>query len=290
MLYDNALLCRVYAHLWRATGSDLARRVAAGDRRLHGARTAHRPRAGSPPRWTPTATTATGRHVEGAYYVWTPEQLREVLGEEDAELAAALLRRHRGGHLRGGRLRPPTPAAGRAVRRRAGRLRQAAAARGARASGRAPGGTTRSSPPGTGWPSPRSPRPAPTSTAPTWSRPPPTPPTCWSASTWTGTARLARTSQRRHAPAPTPVCWRTTPMSPRASSRWPRSPARASGWSSPGFLLDTVLRQFTDRGRRAVRHRGRRRAADPPPAGPDRQRRRPPAGPRRPVRCCRTRR
>src|SRR3712207_6904845 len=28
MLYDNALLCRVYAHLWRATGSELARRVA----------------------------------------------------------------------------------------------------------------------------------------------------------------------------------------------------------------------------------------------------------------------
>ena len=28
MLYDNALLCRVYAHLWRATGSPLARRVA----------------------------------------------------------------------------------------------------------------------------------------------------------------------------------------------------------------------------------------------------------------------
>ncbi len=28
MLHDNALLCRVYAHLWRATGSDLARRVA----------------------------------------------------------------------------------------------------------------------------------------------------------------------------------------------------------------------------------------------------------------------
>ena len=28
MLYDNALLARVYANLWRATGSDLARRVA----------------------------------------------------------------------------------------------------------------------------------------------------------------------------------------------------------------------------------------------------------------------
>jgi uncharacterized protein YyaL (SSP411 family) len=30
----------------------------------------------------------TGRHVEGAYYVWTPRQLTEVLGEQDAELAA----------------------------------------------------------------------------------------------------------------------------------------------------------------------------------------------------------
>ena len=29
MLYDNALLARVYAHLWRRTGSALARRVAA---------------------------------------------------------------------------------------------------------------------------------------------------------------------------------------------------------------------------------------------------------------------
>ena len=27
MLYDNALLLRVYAHLWRATGDGLARRV-----------------------------------------------------------------------------------------------------------------------------------------------------------------------------------------------------------------------------------------------------------------------
>ncbi len=27
MLYDNALLLRVYLHLWRATGSPLARRV-----------------------------------------------------------------------------------------------------------------------------------------------------------------------------------------------------------------------------------------------------------------------
>ncbi|PTB16698.1 hypothetical protein C9I57_32210, partial [Trinickia symbiotica] len=30
----------------------------------------------------------TGRHVEGAYYVWTPDQLREVLGDADSDLAA----------------------------------------------------------------------------------------------------------------------------------------------------------------------------------------------------------
>lgn len=40
MLYDNALLCRVYAHLWRTTGSSRAP-GGAGDGRLHGPRTAH---------------------------------------------------------------------------------------------------------------------------------------------------------------------------------------------------------------------------------------------------------
>ncbi len=57
MLYDNALLCRVYTHLWRTTGSELARRVAleTADFMVRELRT---PRAGSRPRWTPTATTA----------------------------------------------------------------------------------------------------------------------------------------------------------------------------------------------------------------------------------------
>ncbi|KAB1147832.1 thioredoxin domain-containing protein [Streptomyces luteolifulvus] len=87
MLYDNALLCRVYAHLWRATGSELARRVAVetADFMVRELRTAE---GGFASALDADSDDGSGKHVEGAYYVWTPQQLREVLGEEDAELAA----------------------------------------------------------------------------------------------------------------------------------------------------------------------------------------------------------
>ncbi|MGW0595809.1 thioredoxin domain-containing protein [Streptomyces sp. NPDC002776] len=86
MLYDNALLCRVYAHLWRSTGSGLARRVAleTADFMVGELRTAE---GGFASALDADSDDGTGKHVEGAYYVWTPQQLREVLGE-DAELAA----------------------------------------------------------------------------------------------------------------------------------------------------------------------------------------------------------
>jgi uncharacterized protein YyaL (SSP411 family) len=88
MLYDNALLCRVYAHLWRATGSDLARRVAleTADFMVRELRTNE---GGFASALDADSDDGTGKHVEGAYYVWTPRQLTEVLGEEDAELAAS---------------------------------------------------------------------------------------------------------------------------------------------------------------------------------------------------------
>ncbi|MFF8810148.1 thioredoxin domain-containing protein [Streptomyces omiyaensis] len=88
MLYDNALLCRVYAHLWRATGSDLARRIAleTADFMVRELRT---PEGGLASALDADSDDGTGAHVEGAYYVWTPEQLAEVLGERDAALAAA---------------------------------------------------------------------------------------------------------------------------------------------------------------------------------------------------------
>ncbi|WP_411105707.1 thioredoxin domain-containing protein [Streptomyces sp. cmx-4-9] len=89
MLYDNALLCRVYAHLWRATGSDLARRVAleTADFMVRELRTEHGGFASALD--ADSEDPLTGAHVEGAYYAWTPDELREVLGEEDGELAAA---------------------------------------------------------------------------------------------------------------------------------------------------------------------------------------------------------
>ncbi|MFJ8183322.1 thioredoxin domain-containing protein [Streptomyces sp. NPDC096105] len=87
MLYDNALLCRVYARLWRSTGSELARRVAleTADFMVRELRT---PEGGFASALDADSDDGTGRHVEGAYYVWTPAQLREVLGDADAELAA----------------------------------------------------------------------------------------------------------------------------------------------------------------------------------------------------------
>ncbi|MFD5909163.1 thioredoxin domain-containing protein [Streptomyces massasporeus] len=87
MLYDNALLCRVYAHLWRSTGSELARRVAleTADFMVRELRTNE---GGFASALDADSDDGTGKHVEGAYYVWTPAQLREVLGEGDAEFAA----------------------------------------------------------------------------------------------------------------------------------------------------------------------------------------------------------
>ncbi|EMF28748.1 hypothetical protein H114_12956 [Streptomyces gancidicus BKS 13-15] len=87
MLYDNALLCRVYTHLWRTTGSELARRVAleTADFMVRELRT---PEGGFASALDADSDDGTGRHVEGAYYVWTPAQLREVLGDADAEPAA----------------------------------------------------------------------------------------------------------------------------------------------------------------------------------------------------------
>ncbi|MER5529512.1 thioredoxin domain-containing protein [Streptomyces sp. NPDC002677] len=86
MLYDNALLCRAYAHLWRATGSELARRVAleTADFMVRELRTEE---GGFASALDADSDDGTGKHVEGAYYVWTPAQLGEVLGA-DADLAA----------------------------------------------------------------------------------------------------------------------------------------------------------------------------------------------------------
>ncbi|TCK24815.1 thioredoxin domain-containing protein [Pseudonocardia endophytica] len=85
MLYDNALLLRVYAHLARRTGSPLARRVAESTAEflLRDLRT---PEGGFA-----SALDADTDGVEGLTYVWTPAQLAEVLGQHDGAWAAELL-------------------------------------------------------------------------------------------------------------------------------------------------------------------------------------------------------
>ncbi|MDI6912138.1 thioredoxin domain-containing protein [Nocardioides sp.] len=81
MLYDNALLLRVYAE-W---GTDLGERVAQGIARfmLAELRTDEGGFA--------SALDADSEGAEGTYYVWTPAQLTEVLGPEDGPWTARLL-------------------------------------------------------------------------------------------------------------------------------------------------------------------------------------------------------
>ncbi|WP_456824507.1 thioredoxin domain-containing protein [Cellulomonas sp. P5_E12] len=85
MLYDNALLVRVYAHAWRATGEPGMRRIALETAQwmLDELRTTEGGFASS--------LDADSEGREGAFYVWNPTQLREVLGEDDGTWAAHTL-------------------------------------------------------------------------------------------------------------------------------------------------------------------------------------------------------
>jgi uncharacterized protein len=86
MLYDNALLLRVYTQLWRLTEDPFARRIADETaafllRDL-----------GTPAGGLASALDADTDGVEGLTYAWTPDQLTEVLGAEDGPWAADLFR------------------------------------------------------------------------------------------------------------------------------------------------------------------------------------------------------
>jgi len=85
MLYDNALLLRVYAHLARAKGDALARRVAeeTAEFLLRDLRTSEGGLAAS--------LDADADGVEGLTYVWSPGELVEVVGESDGRWTAELL-------------------------------------------------------------------------------------------------------------------------------------------------------------------------------------------------------
>jgi uncharacterized protein YyaL (SSP411 family) len=81
MLYDNALLLRVYAHWARRTGKPLARKVSHETARFI------IDRLGASGMFTSSLDADTDGH-EGLTYVWTPRQLHEVLGDDDGAWAA----------------------------------------------------------------------------------------------------------------------------------------------------------------------------------------------------------
>jgi uncharacterized protein len=83
MLYDNALLLRVYAHWARRTGDGLARRVAGETARFLLDELADADMFTSS-----LDADAAGR--EGSTYVWTPGELADVLGGDDGRWAASV--------------------------------------------------------------------------------------------------------------------------------------------------------------------------------------------------------
>jgi uncharacterized protein YyaL (SSP411 family) len=83
MLYDNALLLRVYARWARRTGDPLARRVA-------GETAAFLLTDLADCSMFTSSLDADAAGVEGSTYVWTPDQLRDILGPGDGDWAARL--------------------------------------------------------------------------------------------------------------------------------------------------------------------------------------------------------
>jgi uncharacterized protein YyaL (SSP411 family) len=136
MLYDNAQLVGLYAR-W---GTPLGDRRRGRHRRLDAGGAAHARR------WVRLALDADSEGEEGRFYVWTPEQLIDVLGPEDV---AGRPDCSRSRHLRARQLHPPASARPRTTG--AASTRTTPPAGRARAAGCGRNVTTRSSPPGTAW-------------------------------------------------------------------------------------------------------------------------------------------
>jgi uncharacterized protein YyaL (SSP411 family) len=82
MLYDNALLSRVYLHAYLVTGKQLFRSIA-GETLDYVLREMTSANGGFY-----STQDADSEGVEGKYYVWTPEEIMEVLREKDGKIVS----------------------------------------------------------------------------------------------------------------------------------------------------------------------------------------------------------
>ena len=93
MLYDNALLARVYLDAYKVTGDPFYRRITQ-ETLDYVLREMTDPSGGFY-----CTQDADSEGEEGKFFLWTPAELKAVL-EDDAELVGRVLRRHRGRQLR----------------------------------------------------------------------------------------------------------------------------------------------------------------------------------------------
>jgi uncharacterized protein YyaL (SSP411 family) len=89
MLYDNAQLARVYLHAWQVTGNEFFRAIAE-EILDYVVREMTDPAGGFY-----STQDADSEGEEGKFFVWTPDEIRDVLGDEaDAFMAAYGVTRH----------------------------------------------------------------------------------------------------------------------------------------------------------------------------------------------------
>ncbi len=95
MLYDNALLSRIYLHAYQATGKPLYRRIV--EETLDYVLREMTDKDGG----FYSSQDADSEGIEGKFYVWTPDEIREALSKEEGELVTRYFGVTGGGNFEG---------------------------------------------------------------------------------------------------------------------------------------------------------------------------------------------